>query len=109
MSTLCSTSNNCSASNVLSIGRVIGVVVGLLTLLATTICVIIFIIILCKKKPRQPVVWVPPQPYQTDNGYNQSMNMNYYSLYDQLNGLSVYPPAYQQENIPTISDGKVEA
>lgn len=106
MATLCSMSGTCDESQIISIGRVIGIVIGCFIALAAVTVIIVIIKMLCKKK-RQPTVWVQSSQ-NAAVGYNSSMNMGYYSPYNQSSAFYEPPPAYQEENVSIVSDGKMQ-
>ena len=105
MATLCSISGTCDESQIISIVRVIGIVIGCFIALAIITVIIVVIKTLCQKK-RQPTVWVQ-SPQNAAVGYNSSVNMGLYPPYNQSSGFYGPPPAYQEENVSIVSDGKI--
>jgi hypothetical protein len=59
-----------------SIGQIIGLVIGILSAIASLICCIILICYCCKRKNRNNV-WADPYYYQ-NGAYGQATNTPYY-------------------------------
>jgi len=63
----------------LSVGNIIGIVIGILSAIATIICLIMMIYYCCKNKNRNNVWAERPPPYYNQNRpYGQTMNTHYY-------------------------------
>ncbi|CAF3340123.1 unnamed protein product [Rotaria socialis] len=66
----------------LSVANVIGIVIGIISTIATIICLIIMIYYCCKKKKRNNA-WIespPPPPYNYHNqSYQQAINRSYHN------------------------------
>lgn len=108
MITLCSITGTCIENTDLSVGAIIGIIIGGLTGLAAFISIIICISIFCTKKQRPSVVFIQNPDYHTTTGYNPSMNMNYYPAYIHSIPIEEPPPVYQSQNTIEITNEKIE-
>jgi hypothetical protein len=95
MAPLCALISDCITNDSISIGAIIGIVVGVLCGLAALIIGIVFLYILCKKKRQPSVVWFQSPVYPGTVIPNQPVIIGSYSQGYELNGP---PPAYQGEN-----------
>jgi len=102
MPILCSITETCTDSTNIPIGAIIGIIIGILSGLVAVITIIIFISMLCKKRPQTPVVFVQNPVYPP------SASLNYFPPYVQSIGFEEPPPTYQQANIAQISSEKLE-
>jgi hypothetical protein len=64
----------------LSVGNIIGIVIGVLSGIAMIVCCLVTICCYCKKKNRNNV-WAdrsPPPYYSNDRNYEQTVSTSYY-------------------------------
>lgn len=98
MSSLCSYYGNCDVSTVLSIGQIIGIVVGCLLGVAGVIATILIVVWLYKRSKRQRTVLVQAPVSQANAGFTQTMQTSYQGPYGQAMQPPMQPYMHQQDS-----------
>ena len=99
MAVLCTWINDCTSNDGLSVAAIVGIVIGILSLLAGLIVGIVFFCMLHKRKRQLPIVWVAQR---------QPAIINSYPSNSQTFEFNNPAPSYQGEPIAAISGRIIE-